>query len=198
MSIWKLLQLASMTGAFASIVWGALRFFAPPSRGDMRARLVALAAIAGFLNQAVAVCRSTAGPTRTTIAIAAYVMSTALFWGAVRACTHDSLTAIFSEDVPQFMVDRGPYRFIRHPFYASYSVFWLAGWVGTDRWSTGLVAAAMTAIYLRAASLEERKFAESPFALPYARYTAITGFFVPRLFAASHGRSHGAGVTTVR
>ncbi len=181
MSIWKLLQLASLTATFASIVWGVACFFVPPSRPDARVRLVALAAIAGCLNQIAAIWLSPADVPRAAAALAAYLLSLALFWSAVRACRGGALTAIFERDVPRFVVDRGPYRVIRHPFYASYSIFWLAGWLGTNTWSTALVTVVMTATYLRAASLEEAKFAASPFAARYAEYKAATGFFAPRV-----------------
>lgn len=181
MSLMKLLQLASMTAMFASMVWGVLRFFTSPHRPDARVRLVAIAASAGYLNQVVATWQSSAGPLRATLATTAYLLSAAIFWSAVRACSGRSLSAIFTVDVPQLVVDRGPYRVVRHPFYASYSLFWLAGWIGTGTPLTAIVAAVMATVYARAASLEEARFAASPLAVRYAGYKAATGFFVPRM-----------------
>jgi protein-S-isoprenylcysteine O-methyltransferase Ste14 len=181
MSIMKLLQLASMTAMFASMVWGVLRFFAAPPRPDVRVRLVAFAAGAGYLNQVAATWQSSAGPGRAAIATTAYLLSAAIFWSAVRVCRGRSLSAIFTADVPQLVVDRGPYRVIRHPFYASYSLFWLAGWIGTGTPLAAIIAAVMATVYARAASLEEARFAASPLAVRYAGYKAATGFFVPRM-----------------
>lgn len=187
MAAWKILELATAIAMVASMVWGVLRFFGPPSRRGARLTLVALAAVGGFLNQMVAVLTANDETGYPYLAIAMYVAALTLFWSAVGACGRHTLTAIFSTDVPSRHVTGGPYRVVRHPFYASYVLFWLAGWIGTGEWSTLGVALSMTAIYVRAAVLEEKKFAASPFAASYARHTASSGFLWPRL-VSDHSR----------
>lgn len=195
MSAWRVLELAALSVSIASIVWGALAFFVPPGRAGARAGLVAVTAASGFLNQVLVTWRSPVGPTRTAVAIIAYVASTWLFWSAVRACGTQRPHTIFGDDPPLRVIDGGPYRFIRHPFYASYTLFWMAGWIGTAAWSTMVVALVMTAIYIRAASSEEATFAASPMAAHYAAYSHVAGFFLPRLLTRRRStglRTHAA------
>jgi protein-S-isoprenylcysteine O-methyltransferase Ste14 len=99
----------------------------------------------------------------------------------VRACARQPLTAIFEPDVPAQMVVAAPYNLVRHPFYLAYSLFWVAGWVGTATWTSAAVAALMIRTYVIAARNEEAKFAASPLAAAYRRYQRETGFFLPKL-----------------
>jgi hypothetical protein len=91
------------------------------------------------------------------------------------------LSAVFSPDLPMHFVSHGPYAWIRHPFYTSYLLTWLAGVVATGHlWllSTVLV---MVTIYWRAALLEEKKFFQTALASLYAGYRSRTGLFAPSL-----------------
>ena len=75
----------------------------------------------------------------------------------------------------------GPYRFVRHPFYVSYIVFW-AGW-SLAIWSVIVLFpfAILIVIYVFAARMEERLFAGTQMADQYAAYRQRTGFFWPKL-----------------
>jgi protein-S-isoprenylcysteine O-methyltransferase Ste14 len=73
----------------------------------------------------------------------------------------------------------GPYRFVRHPFYACYLLTWAAGAIATGRVSLMFTFLTMLVIYASAARMEERKFEGSPLATSYRRYRARTGMFVP-------------------
>lgn len=183
MAAWKTLELAAATAMVASMVWGVLRFFDSPRRRDARVTLVALAAVAGFVNQMAAILTADDHAGYPYLATAVYGVALALFWSAVGACGRHTLAPIFSADAPLEHIARGPYRVMRHPFYSSYVLFWLAGWMGTGAWSTLGVVVGMTAIYLRAALLEEAAFAASPLASSYARYAASSGFMWPWLVA---------------
>src|SRR5205807_8586540 len=93
---------------------------------------------------------------------------------AIRTGSPRALSAAFSPDTPQHLFDGGPYRFIRHPFYCSYLLTWTAGIVATA-WLWLLPSlAVMLVIYLRAAVVEEEKFARSPLAGAYERYRSHT------------------------
>src|SRR5581483_9734062 len=87
-----------------------------------------------------------------------------------------------SSDLPARVTQHGPYRYVRHPFYASYMLVWIAGPIAAGRpWllSTTLV---MLAIYIAAAKSEERKFEQSALAAQYESYQARTGMFAPNPF----------------
>ena len=70
---------------------------------------------------------------------------------------------------------------MRHPFYVSYSLFWIGWAVGV--WSPWALLAplVLVPIYVAAARGEERKFARSEMAEQYRRYMREVGFFFPRL-----------------
>jgi protein-S-isoprenylcysteine O-methyltransferase Ste14 len=103
-----------------------------------------------------------------------------LFVATISASRTARLRLVFDPEHPRSLVETGPYAHVRHPFYVSYIVFW-AGWA-LATWSVlaliGLVV--VVAVYWQAARREERLFASSPMAAPYAAYQGRTGFLWPR------------------
>lgn len=104
-----------------------------------------------------------------------------LFFRTIRASRDRGLHFAFDPDNPVSLVTTGPYRVVRHPFYTSYLIFWVAMTLGT--WSPlGIVVLAMlTAMYTYAARTEEAKFAATPMAGEYAEYRNRAGMFWPKL-----------------
>ena len=86
---------------------------------------------------------------------------------------------IASTDTPKFICTDGPYRWIRHPFYASY----LLTLVSTAVLFPSLVTIIGTAVAIlgfnRSAKFEEDKFEDSPLASEYRAYMTRTGRFLP-------------------
>ena len=117
-----------------------------------------------------------------------YGASLALFWWTIAATRQNRLTLAFSEDAPQHLLAAGPYKFVRHPFYAAYISFWLAGAIATMQWWLLFSVAVMSALYFRAARMEETKFAASNLNSDYARYREQTGMFFPKLFGGHSGK----------
>jgi len=75
-------------------------------------------------------------------------------------------------DNPDSLVTDGPYFYIRHPFYASYIVFWI-GWASrpgrSGRWCLSPASSRST----RSPALdEERKFSRTALADAYEAYRA--------------------------
>ena len=104
----------------------------------------------------------------------------ALFWAAIRASRQARLKMAFDLGNPHGLVTGGPYRYLRHPFYTSYLIFWVGWAVATwSAWSVPPIAV-IAVIYVMAALGEERKFDRTPMAAEYAAYRARTGFFWPR------------------
>jgi protein-S-isoprenylcysteine O-methyltransferase Ste14 len=108
-----------------------------------------------------------------------YLWSLGLFWWAIKTNSYARLSAAFSPDVPVHLVEHGPYKFIRHPFYCSYILTWSAGTIATGRWWLLPTVVVMVIIYLRAATVEEAKFSRSSLAEEYERYRAHTALLVP-------------------
>jgi len=76
----------------------------------------------------------------------------------------------------------GPYRYVRHPFYLSYSLFWLAGAVAVPYWPMIVGSLGMLTLYYRAAAQEEQTIARSGLSAEYEAYKRTTGMFLPRIF----------------
>lgn len=170
---------------FAAFCWGVKAHFRRTEAIPPGTRLIAALTLAGFgcFVRRLAVC-----PLGVTwpSALALFVLSAGLFAWTAGATRHTPPTLAFDTDQPAFLLRHGPYRLVRHPFYLSYLLFW----TGTAMASAGiagwLTPAVMTAVYLRAATLEERKFRHSNLAPAYADYRRQAGMFLPRL---SRGRA---------
>ena len=92
-----------------------------------------------------------------------------------------ALRLAFDAENPDTLVMEGPYKYLRHPFYTSYLIFWV-GWA-IAIWSpwTLLPLAVLVSIYVVAAKGEEQKFSNSPLAAQYEAYRKRAGMFWPRL-----------------
>jgi protein-S-isoprenylcysteine O-methyltransferase Ste14 len=110
-----------------------------------------------------------------------------LFYMAIRASREARLKMAFDVANPHGLVMTGPYRYLRHPFYTSYLVFWIGWAIATwSAWSM-IPLAVITVIYVIAALGEERKFSRTEMADAYADYRRQTGFFWPRLPGVAKG-----------
>ena len=97
--------------------------------------------------------------------------------------THRIPIALWHQDgdQPEHIVTYGAYRWIRHPFYASYLLAFGAAAVLLPHWVTlGSLVYAWAALNLTARR-EERRLAGSAFGSQYRQYLARTGRFFPRL-----------------
>ncbi len=113
------------------------------------------------------------------VAAATLAIAFTLFWWSVRTTRPQRLSLAFDDDVPSFLHRGGPYRWIRHPFYASYVLFWIATSLATPGALSWIVPVGFGATYVAAATKEERKFTASSLAAEYARYRSHTGMLLP-------------------
>jgi protein-S-isoprenylcysteine O-methyltransferase Ste14 len=104
-----------------------------------------------------------------------------MFHRTARASREGALHFAFDVENPVSLVTAGPYRYVRHPFYTSYLIFWTGLALGTwSLWAVPVLVL-MAVLYTVAARGEEGKFANSPMAAEYAAYRTRTGMFWPRL-----------------
>lgn len=115
------------------------------------------------------------------LGVALQLAGAALFVAAVKASRQARLRFAFTPEKPEGLVESGPYRYVRHPFYVSYIIFW-SGWA-LATWSVlSLISVCiLVALYVIAARREEDSFAHTPLAADYAAYRNKAGFFWPRL-----------------
>ncbi|MBP1843014.1 protein-S-isoprenylcysteine O-methyltransferase Ste14 [Rhizobium petrolearium] len=117
-----------------------------------------------------------------TVGLIIEIAAAALFWWAIWASRQARLRFAFDPALPHGIVSDGPYRYLRHPFYSSYLMFWsgwaLASW--SSIWSPVPVIF-FAIVYIAAARMEERNFETSQLADEYREYKRRTGFFIPRI-----------------
>ena len=141
-----------------------------------------------LLALAVAACTITlvallfAEPPNTVALATGFVveaLSLTLFYWAMQASRAARLLLAFDEKLPHTLLKGGPYRFVRHPFYTSYILFW-TGW-SLAVWSVWALPIwlLMLAVYVGAALGEEAKFARTHLSEDYAAYRARAGMFWP-------------------
>ena len=112
---------------------------------------------------------------------ACYAISLYFFWWAVSANASRPLSCMYSTDAPQHLLTSGPYVHVRHPFYSSYMLAWMAASFATGSCLLWISALVMFWFYHGAACIEEDKFARSDLANEYAAYRETTGMFFPKL-----------------
>jgi len=116
-------------------------------------------------------------------ALAAVVLSVAsIALTCLTVGTHRIPVALWHQDCdqPEHIVTYGAYRWIRHPFYASFILAFMATVVFLPHWVTlGSLAYAWVALNLTARR-EERRLAGSAFGSQYRHYLGGTGRFFPR------------------
>lgn len=180
MTLGNIFELLFASACLASFVWATKYFFnrSAESSTQQRYSLIIVASVS-VINWVTVFGWNLATPWRSAVGIALYALSLALFWWTVRTLGQRGLGLFFETSGPDRFVVAGPYRWIRHPFYTSYSLCWIAGFVATG--APWLVVTTLVAVvvYWRAARREEREFLASPYAAAYQRYQNQTGMFLP-------------------
>lgn len=119
---------------------------------------------------------------RMAITVAMTTFAALLIKLAFRAIKKKNLGLAFSGIVPEAVVQYGPYRFVRHPLYLAYSVFWTSCAILSASLFVVIPVVAIIALYFHAARSEERDLLNSTVGPDYRAYRARTGIMLPRLF----------------
>lgn len=156
--------------------------FTRPAGVPLLMRLMGIcAALTATVNVIVVLFVRALPAPRLGCALASLVVSQIIFRLATRATCAWRLSLAFSDDVPNHLNEKGPYRWIRHPFYTSYLLTWIGGTLATAQIASVVALVGMTVFYCVAAVREERKFLNSPLATIYRHYQQSAGMFFPRL-----------------
>lgn len=196
MVVWESwLPAVLLVSCLASFTWAMRNFFTQPAGFTTGMKVITSCAAAfGILHLFAILFRSTLTPERSITGSLLYICAAGLFWWTIQTSRGKNFSGAFSPDAPVHLQGDGPYRFIRHPFYTSYIVTWIAGWVITAQWWLVPTVAVMIVIYVLASSAEEAKFLRSPLAGAYQQYRFRTGRFLPnfvKLLSEQHVRAEG-------
>ncbi|WP_086644353.1 isoprenylcysteine carboxylmethyltransferase family protein [Acetobacter sp. DsW_063] len=182
-----LLALTSLV-PFASFVWGVVAHFRKSAATPWGMQALSVFNALGYATFLLCLRHEdilTEGA--TSIAIALFGASFALFWWTARTTRALPPRIAHSKADADTLYRHGPYAFARHPFYLSYMIFWVASAVGVGgvQW---LVCGAFIGWYALLARSEERRFSSSALAAGYMEYRHQTAMFVPKLTKAMLGR----------
>jgi len=120
-------------------------------------------------------------PWGVALGAALYTSGCALFVWTARSVRGRDFRLAYSASRPVEVFARGPYRWVRHPFYLSYTLAWLAGIVALSDGRLLPTLTVMLAFYVGAAYLEERQLLRGPTASDYRAYRRQVGLLLPRL-----------------
>lgn len=166
------------TVTFAAFSWGVKAHFRSTGAMPLGMKITSLLSLTLFLGFLWNLREGAAAV--WPLAIVLYTAALAVFAAAILASKHTPPTLAFDTDSPNFLLKHGPYRYVRHPFYLAYILFWVGTAVAVHSLAGWLAPLVMTALYAEAATREERKFAGSALAPAYAAYRAQAGMFWPR------------------
>ena len=169
-----------LLSCLTSFAWAIRNFFIQPEKSTPGMKLtVFLGSVFALLHLGFIFAADSIDFLPAVGAAFLYCSAIAVFWWAIAANRVKPLSACFSEEEQLHLVQHGPYRFVRHPFYCSYLLTWMAGSVATQSIWLGLTVVTMLALYTLAASKEESKFVNGPLGPVYSAYRSRTGQFLP-------------------
>jgi protein-S-isoprenylcysteine O-methyltransferase Ste14 len=166
---------------FASFIWGMGYFFKSTKKKPTAMRVMSFLGAIFLVWQLLEIVRmKSQSNVLIYIGFTFYLTSLTLFWWAVKETHPSRLTIAYSPDTPSFIYQSGPYKYIRHPFYLSYSLCWAAGIFSTSNFYLLSSFLVMAFLYYKAAIYEEAKFSASKLANEYENYKRHTGAIFPK------------------
>ena len=141
-------------------------------------RLISVFSFGGIVNLLLAFGNARGN---AVISLVAMIASTVLFFLSIHASRGEGLKVAYDTTAAsQRLIANGPYRFIRHPFYASYILFW----IGCASYAANLIGygilLALAASYCFTARGEEDDILRSGLSRDYAAYRQRAGFLWPK------------------
>ncbi|MEO8678395.1 MAG: methyltransferase [Vicinamibacterales bacterium] len=158
-------------------------FVQPPVLTRMQRFFQDLSVVVGLTHGISLLLLDTANAAWAGIGVGMYSVALALFLAAIEAARRTPMTRTFVyEPRCDRILNTGPYRFIRHPIYLSYSIAWMAAPVAMHSPILGLTAVGMITCYVISANEEERRMLLGPNAVAYRVYQAATKRLIPFVF----------------
>lgn len=164
----------------ASLIWGRWYFFKINS-GTKRlyATFYDLAVAIQMLGTTwLLINRDTLSATGIWLCALSYSLSLVLFWSSVKEAK--SLDFAFSNHVGS-LITTGPFRLVRHPFYASYLMAFVASTLLLNTIYHWVSLLYLVSFYSLSARKEEGLILLSPQGDSYRQYQQRVGMFIPRI-----------------
>jgi protein-S-isoprenylcysteine O-methyltransferase Ste14 len=118
---------------------------------------------------------------RRAAAFGLQALAGGLFLWACAATRRERPALAFSRSEPGRVFKTGPYRYVRHPFYSSYIIFWAACAIATPSMLVIATTIVLVAIYSLAALQEQHAILSSDLRPEYEAYQRTTGLIWPKL-----------------
>lgn len=158
-------------------------FVQPPVLTKPQRLFQDLSVLFGVMHGLALLVLNTAGPAWTAIGIAMYVVALGLFLSAIEAARRVPMTRTFVYSPKcDTILTKGPYRYLRHPIYLSYSLAWFAAPLAMHSVVLAITAIFMVTCYVISAREEERLLAAGPRAAEYKQLTARTWKMIPFIY----------------
>lgn len=165
-----------------SLFGAALRVvFAPSENAPLPTRLLVALGLAFSALHLYLLATAPLTPGGACLGGALYSLACALFLWTAFSVRGRRFKLAYAPGTPPAVYAGGPYRWLRHPFYLSYTLAWCAGVIALSDWRLLLTVATMLAFYVGAAYREERQMLRGPAAAQYRAYRRHTGVLVPRM-----------------
>lgn len=181
MTIWSVLSVISTTGIFLCYTIALFCYFRSGPKISWRLKANSILSALNFMIFMFFLFTRTVDPVAAALGICIQMLSGALFAWAIKLTFRRRLSLTYTPDVPEFILETGPFGLVRHPFYVSYVLFWLSFIVIHPSLINSAIALVIFGFYLNAARFEEAKFARSALASAYQHYSDRTGMFVPKI-----------------
>jgi protein-S-isoprenylcysteine O-methyltransferase Ste14 len=168
-----------------SFLWAGIFFFKKPARKNKKFILINILGVITICTSCfyVLINENMNNIFIHYIGLIFLLFSFALFWFAIFECKNYLMRfAFYGENLNENFIKSGPYRFIRHPFYSSYSASWLGAAFITQNLILLALFFVMLLFYYEASQQEEASFLKSKFSEEYLNYIKKTGRFFPKIF----------------
>ena len=170
-------------GTYASYVWAGAAFF----KQEKKNQKIAITKVLGLIFITsnlyfVFEQGSVATNAQFFAALALLFLSNAFFWWAAKVNREKPLNFAFHSSKSKHLITSGPYSLVRHPFYLSYLLGWLAAVVFAPSIATLLSVMLMGCIYVFAMKGEEAQFLASELSEAYRAYMKQTKRILPFVY----------------
>jgi protein-S-isoprenylcysteine O-methyltransferase Ste14 len=180
--IQQFISFALLAICFGSFAWGMQKLFTVPKPVPRLVLVIKIFGTGFALASAYLLFNETRPLATIYVGWAFYIAGTLLFWLTYKSSKAIRFAFAFVDAPQELIFRKGPFRWIRHPFYSSYLLGWIGSVFISDHILLKLALAFMGFLYWKAATEEEAGFLRSELKSEYASYRSNVGKFIPRFF----------------